>query len=176
MLNSAQFPIGKYQSKDFYTESEISSFIEDISNFPSVLKKLLATSPPDLLNKTYRKDGWTGFQLIHHCADSHMNSFIRFKLALTEDNPIIKPYKEDLWALTSDSDYALIEDSLAILTGLHKRWEILLKNLTRDDLNKTFFHPEQEKSITLKEAISQYSWHCRHHMGHLKIILNPIYR
>ena len=107
-------------------------------------------------------------QVVHHCADSHMNSFIRFKLALTEETPTIKPYYENLWAELSDTIQAPIQSSIALLEGLHQRWTILIKTLSTDDLNKQFRHPETDSFITLKTNIGIYSWHCMHHLAHIR--------
>lgn len=119
------------------------------------------------LDTTYRIDGWTIRQVIHHCADSHMNSFIRFKLALTEDNLVIKPYFEERWAELIDSKQMPITSSLNIIEGIHERWVILIKNLTSIDLKKTFIHPESGKRFYLDEIIGMYAWHSNHHLAQI---------
>jgi hypothetical protein len=124
-----------------------------------------------LLKNTYRENGWTGIQLIHHCADRHMNSFIRFKLALTEDNPTIKPYEEESWANTADGLDINLIPSLSLIEALHYRWTFLMRSLNQKQLDRTFYHPAQEKTITIKEAIHLYAWHSKHHLAHLKILL-----
>src|SRR5690606_10678567 len=115
---------------------------ETIRSFPSVLKTEIASIPQDLLDTPYRENGWTVRQVVHHCADSHMNAFIRFKLALTEDNPLIKPYNESLWAEHVDSKNLSLESSLSILTGLHERWYFILKNMDQADFKRIYTHPE----------------------------------
>jgi len=122
------------------------------------------------LDTAYRPGGWTVRQVVHHCADSHMNSFIRFKLALTEENPTIKPYHEDKWAEMADAKNLPIEPSLKILEGLHDRWAILIKSLSDQDLQKTFYHPANQKTITLATTIALYAWHSRHHLEHVKLV------
>lgn len=120
------------------------------------------------LQQTYRPNGWTIAQVVNECADSHMNSFVRFKLALTEDIPTIKPYFENLWAELPDSRNYPIEDALKILEGLHTKWVFLLKSLTDDELNKEFIHPDSSDKISLKTNIGIYAWHGEHHLAHIQ--------
>ncbi|WP_353959581.1 DinB family protein [Aequorivita aurantiaca] len=108
--------------------------------------------------------------MVHHFADSHINAFIRFKLALTEDNPCIKPYNEALWAEMSDSKTFPVEFSLSILKGLHCRWYVILKNMDDGMLKRKYTHPEHGTEFTLEEAIGMYAWHCNHHLTHIKLI------
>ena len=123
------------------------------------------------LKNKYRPDGWTIKQVVHHCADSHINSFVRFKLALTEDVPAIKPYFEDRWAELSDSLSNDISDSIQILNSLHNKWVLLLRSLTVEQLHREFFHPETNKKISLKENIGLYAWHCNHHLAHIQLAI-----
>jgi len=118
------------------------------------------------LQTPYRPDGWTVQQVVHHIADSHMNAYIRFKLALTENNPLIKPYDEKLWAELPDSNLTDINVSLDLIKALHKRWTNLLKQLDEKELNKEFLHPESGMK-KLKESISHYAWHGNHHLAHI---------
>ena len=106
---------------------------------------------------------------MHHCADSHVNSFCRFKLALSEETPVIKPYDESLWAELYDSKNAPIDLSLQLLDALHQRWIILLQSLTDEQWNKQFRHPEMEKLIDLKTNLAIYAWHCEHHLAHIML-------
>jgi uncharacterized damage-inducible protein DinB len=120
------------------------------------------------LQTPYRDGGWTVHQLVHHVADSHMNAYIRFKLGYTEDNPTIKPYEEALWAETADVKNLPINVSLTILHAVHQRWDVFLKSLTEEDLKqKTVFHPEHKKQITLWHLLGMYAWHSRHHTAHI---------
>jgi hypothetical protein len=115
----------------------------------------------------YREGGWTVHQLIHHLADSHMNAFIRFKLALTEENPVIKPYLEDKWSELADVSDVPINISITLLHALHHRWHRLLESMSVDDFRRTVFHPEKEKDITLWDMLLIYAWHGKHHVAHI---------
>ncbi len=167
-MENLRYPIGKYALPKQIDEDYIPNAIEQIETFPARLKKLLNNLPEDQLLWSYRSNGWTIKQLVHHCADSHMNSFIRFKLALTEDSPTIKPYHEDQWAELPDTVSTPIEESLKILEGLHARWTQLLKALSQEDLKKQFVHPEHGKRVSLSENIGLYAWHGNHHLAHIK--------
>jgi len=162
-----KYPIGHFPMPDLITNEIISLWIDDIASFPGRLRAIITGLSDDQLNLTYRPGGWTIRQVIHHCADSHMNSFIRFKLALTEDQPTIKPYYEDRWAELPDTKQMTVESSLKILEGLHERWTHLLRALTQTDYARTFYHPETKKTIRLDENIGIYAWHSNHHLAHI---------
>ena len=146
-------------------------WIQTISNFPKLLNELTQNLSTEQKNQTYREGGWTIKQVVHHCADSHMNSLVRFKLALTEDSPTIRPYFEDRWAELIDGKEDDLSDSLLLLTALHAKWTRLLNDLSEEDLNRNYIHPEHGKSISLLEAIGLYAWHCEHHLAHVKLAL-----
>jgi hypothetical protein len=166
-IEKLRFPIGKYTAPESYTNDILSNYINTISDFPEAIKKETAYLSDDQLDTPYRPGGWTIRQVVHHCADSHINSYTRFKLALTEDTPVIKPYQEDKWAELEDGRILPVIHSLNILEGLHFRWVILLKSLSYEDLKKTFIHPEGNRKIELVENISIYAWHCNHHLAHI---------
>ena len=166
-LEKLKYPIGNFTWPKEITDDDIERWISEIEAFPSLVGKEVAGLQPSELDWRYRPDGWTIRQVIHHCADSHFNSFVRFKLALTEDNPTIKPYEESLWAKLPDS-LGPIESSLSILEGLHKRWTILLRSLNTQSLAATYFHPEQNASRKLDGTIGLYAWHCNHHLAHVR--------
>ena len=170
-----KYPIGQFQEPAVISEELIDKWIQNIKDFPTLLIQEVNDLNEEILQKTYRPNGWTIKQVVHHCADSHMNSFIRFKLALTEENPTIKPYQENLWAELPDVLESSIYSSLQILEGLHNRWTQLLENLTEEDLNKSFQHPETGKKISLKLNIGIYSWHCRHHLAHIINAKNQLF-
>lgn len=166
-LEKLRFPIGHFVKPENYTKEILAKYIQTISEFPNKLKQETSHLTDAQLNTEYRPKGWTIRQVIHHCADSHMNSFIRFKLALTEDKPTIKPYFEDQWAELIDGKSLPITPSLNILEGLHQRWVNLLNSLTTEQLERTFIHPEHGQEISLKENIGVYAWHCEHHLAHI---------
>jgi hypothetical protein len=162
-----RYPIGQFIKPNQITKDIISIWIHDIASFPERLRIEVDGLSDEQLDTPYRPEGWTIRQVIHHCADSHMNSFIRFKLALTEDHPTIKPYFEDRWADLPDSKQITVDSSLKILEGLHERWVVLLNSLTEIELSRTFYHPENRQAIRLDENIGIYAWHCNHHLAHI---------
>ena len=166
-LDNLRFPIGHFTKPEKYTKAVLEQYIQTIADFPSKLKQEVAHLSNEQLETPYRPEGWTIRQVVHHCADSHMNSFIRFKLALTEDKPTIKPYFEDRWAELPDSKNMPIASSLQLLEGLHFRWTVLLKSLSDENLERKFIHPEHGNEIALKENIGVYAWHCEHHLAHI---------
>ncbi len=166
-IEQLRYPIGKFSVKRPISSEQVDSFIADIAALPEQLRKAVAGFSDEQLDTPYRPGGWTVRQVIHHLADSHINSMMRFKLALTEDKPVIKPYYEDRWAKLEDGNKAPVEMSLQLLEGLHQRWVILLKSLSPEDLDKTFVHPEQGKEVPLDINIALYSWHCNHHLAHI---------
>lgn len=168
-IDKLKFPIGRFIAPNIIDGETIARWIGIIDSFPGQLKQEVQELSQEALQKTYRPNGWSIRQIIHHCADSHMNSLIRFKLALTEDIPIIKPYAEDLWAELIDSKEFAINASINILEGLHLRWVVLLQNMTPSDLDKQFRHPESNEITNIKTNIGLYAWHCEHHLAHIKI-------
>lgn len=167
-LERLKYPIGTFIKPDVIDETIIKKWIDDIENFPKALATLTRGLTIEQRNWKYRPDGWTIKQVVHHCADSHMNSIIRFKLSLTENSPEIRPYWEGRWAELADSLDDNLGDSLTLLKGLHRKWVKLLKSLTKDDLKRDFIHPEYGKRFTLKENIGIYAWHSNHHLEHIK--------
>jgi len=165
---NSQFPIGEMPSIKAPTQAQLDEWIKNIEQFPTLLKKVTNGLTVEQLNWKYRPNGWMIKQVVHHCADSHMNSYIRFKLALTEETPNIKPYFEDKWAELFDSLDDNISDSIELITVLHKKWTKLLKGLTKEDLKKEFAHPEHGTLFNLAENIGIYSWHSLHHLEHIK--------
>ena len=167
-LEKLKFPVGEYKSNNNPTDDELSKWIKDIEEFPAKLEKLVTDISIEQLNWKYRPDGWKVKHVIHHCADSHMNSLIRFKLALTEETPTIRPYFEDKWAELDDSIDNNIEGSINLINGLHRKWGILIRSLTQVQLKLEFVHPEHGTKFSLTETIGTYSWHCNHHLSHIK--------
>ena len=169
-----QYPIGKYKEPEEITKEMYASYIDVIALFPGNIKLEIMTLNNEQLDTSYRKEGWTVRQLVHHVADSNINCFARIKFALTEDNPTIKPFVEEKWAELSDAKHISILPSLSILEGIHKRWAILLKGLEKQDWNRMFFHPDLNKSQTVAEAMAKYSWHCSHHLVQIKNLKNQM--
>jgi len=163
-----KFPIGKFIRPKEITNDHIQDWINEIELFPSRIYSLASDLTEVELNWRYRPGGWTIKQVVHHCADSHMNSFMRFKLSLTEDSPKIKSYFEDRWAELPDSTNSPISLSLNLIDALHSRWITLLKSLDSNDLKREFIHPENGLKITLAVNTGIYAWHSNHHLAHIK--------
>jgi hypothetical protein len=169
-LEQLQYPIGKFKKGLTYSQSEINKNIELFSSFPKQLESLVKDWDNKILAVTYRDGGWNGKQLINHLGDSHAQLLLRFKSALTDEIPEIKPYEEDKWANLYDSVTSPIEYSLQIINGVHARLSILYKVLNENDWQKTIYHPENKHTFTLAELLAMYVWHGQHHLAHLKII------
>jgi len=167
-LKALKYPTGEFKMPKKTTEKDIEAKIKTIADFPARLGKEVSAMKEDMLEYRHRLGGWTVRQIVHHCADSHMNAYVRTKLAYTEKNPTVKPYDESAWANTDDAGEAPVTWSLQLLEGLHKRWVMLLMELNASDLQRTYFHPEQKKKITLNHMLFLYAWHCEHHIAHIK--------
>jgi len=170
-MEKDRYPIGEFQCPDVISKENIQGWLEEIKTFPQRLKAVVENLSDEALASTYRENSWNVRQLVHHLVDSHMNSYIRFKLALTEDNPTIKPYAEDKWAELIDSTMP-IEISLTLLESLHLRWTFLLETLTDEMLKRTFNHPDSG-TTSLEKNIGIYAWHGNHHLAQ---ILNALKR
>ena len=166
MTTDPRYPIGKYEPKPF-SEDQKNKWLADILFLPEEIERAILNLDQAQLLTPYREGGWTVQQLVHHVADSHMNAYIRFKLAITEDNPTIKPYEEKAWALLADVSIVPINVSITLLHALHQRWYIAIKDLTNADWNKTVFHPEQKKEISVWFLLGLYAWHGKHHTAHI---------
>jgi hypothetical protein len=168
---SLRYPIGKADQQPFYHQpySEIAkqSLLRDIKMLPALIENAVINLDETQLHTPYRPGGWTIQQVVHHVADSHMNAYMRFKLALTEDNPIIKPYDEAAWAELSDSRFVPVNISFTLLHALHIRLHELMTHMEEADWSKTIFHPQQQRVLTLWNILATYSWHGRHHLAHI---------
>ena len=167
-IEKLKYPIGVYEPPAKISAELIGTWIHDIDAFPNRLSECIKRLNEDQFHWKYRPDGWTIKQVIHHCADSHMNGLIRLKLSLTEQDPTIKPYYEDRWAGLLDYEQGTVEDAIAFLILLHKRWVLLLRSLDVKQLQRSYYHPEYNKNFTLKTYIGNYAWHCNHHLAHIK--------
>jgi uncharacterized damage-inducible protein DinB len=161
-----RFPVGDFVIDPVVTDEKRRKWIAEMAQAPANLRAALAGLSDDQLDTRYREGGWTLRQVVHHLADAHINGFIRFKLALTEENPPIKTYEETLWAETIDGREAPVELSLKLLEALHERWVFLLDSLQESDFARSFSHPDRG-AMTIDKAIQLYAWHGIHHTGHI---------
>jgi uncharacterized damage-inducible protein DinB len=162
-----RYPIGKYEPQPFSIEQKV-EWLADLKFHPFLLENVVLNLDESQLQTPYREGGWTIHQLVHHIADSHINAYCRCKLALTEENPVIKPYDEKLWAEMNDVQKLPINISITLLHALHARWYETLKYVTDADWNnRTIFHPEQKKTIRLWNLVGMYAWHGKHHVAHI---------
>lgn len=164
-----RYPIGEFDCAEHISKEEIKAWIKEIRMFPMRLIEVVNHLSDEALEYTYREGSWTIRQIVHHIADSHMNAYIRFKLALTEENPTIKPYEEDKWAELPDSKLP-ITTSLKIIESLHERWVYLIENLMDEQLKRTFIHPDSG-IVSVEKNIGIYAWHGNHHIAHIKSAL-----
>jgi hypothetical protein len=161
-----RYPIGKYQPQPF-SEQQKQEWINDIRFLPLAIENAILNLDAAQLNTPYREGGWTVKQLVHHVADSHLNAYCRFKLGLTEDNPTIKPYQEKLWAELKDTQNLPVNVSITLLHALHLRLHEVLISITDEQFNRTVFHPEHKKEISLWYLLGMYAWHSKHHTAHI---------
>lgn len=171
-IENLRYPIGRFQLPDMKDPAHRKASVDELQHFPLKLRAAVTSLSPAVLNCPYREGGWTINQLVHHLADSHLNSYLRCKLALTEDQPIIKPYEEALWAELPDAMNEDILSSMLILDGIHRRWTNMYLNLSDTDWNRSFFHPEYERLISLEYNLAFYAWHGRHHLAHINALIN----
>jgi hypothetical protein len=165
-MTDLRHPTGKFKYEGPLTEEQKQKFLDDIEHTPSNLRAAVKGLSEKQLDTPYRPDGWTVRQVAHHVPDSHLNAYIRTKLALTEEEPTIKPYAEDRWAQLADTQATPVEVSLALLESLHDRWMRLLRSLQPEDWKRTFRHPELGV-MNLDKTLALYAWHGRHHVAHV---------
>ena len=165
-LNRLRYPIGRFSAPDEISAEQIKTYIKTIEESPVKYRKAVQDLNEEQLGTPYRSGGWTIRQVIHHVPDSHLNSYVRFKLGLTENKPTIKPYDEAKWAELDDSRDTPVEVSLTLLESLHKRWANLLRSMTEKDFQKTINHPERGE-MRLDKMLALYDWHCKHHLAHI---------
>ena len=164
-----RYPIGEFSLPDPVARDQVDAWIDDIAALPADLRRTVTPLTDAQLDTPYRPDGWTVRQVVHHLPDSHMNSLVRFKWALTEDRPTIKAYDEKGWAALPDSR-GPIAGSLDLLDALHRRWVSLLRGLSRVQLQREFVHPESGPA-TLAVTVGSYAWHGRHHLAHIERLM-----
>ena len=161
-----RYPVGRFDFRAGVSDYELPRLIDQIADLPSQLRAAVEGLSEEQLETPYREGGWTVRQVVHHLPDSHMNAYVRTRLALTEDEPTIKPYEEARWAELPDARSGPVELSLALLEGLHHRWVLLLRSLDRADFERTFRHPELG-TMKLDTVVGLYAWHGRHHLAHI---------
>src|SRR4051812_45493219 len=166
-VDALSYPIGRFVVPTTISAADRARYIEEIAAAPAALRAAVKGMSESKLNTEYRPGGWTVRQVVHHVPDSHLNAYIRMKLALTEDEPVIKPYDEARWAELADVPATPIETSLTLLECLHRRWVLLLRALGPKELSRRFRHPEHNRSIGLEEMLALYAWHGRHHVAHI---------
>jgi hypothetical protein len=166
-LEQLRYPIGKFEVPEIITNAQLKEWISVLEELPKRLELMVAPLTATQLETPYRPGGWTVRQLVHHISDSHHNSYIRFKWALTEDNPVIKPYDEKAWADLFDTRTAPIQLSLDHLKAVHAKLVYLLRGLSSEQLKRTFVHPDGNALSTLEENIGRYAWHSNHHFAHI---------
>jgi len=166
MTDDSRFPIGKFSRPAAVSAEDRTRFIDEIAAAPALLRKAVTGLSPQQLDTPYRDGGWTVRQVIHHVPDSHMNAFIRFKLALTETDPVIRPYDEGAWAQLNDAAETPVETSQTLLECLHSRWVVLLRGISSEAWKRRYVHPEMG-IVPLETALALYAWHGKHHTAHV---------
>ncbi|HEX8143986.1 MAG TPA: putative metal-dependent hydrolase [Pyrinomonadaceae bacterium] len=165
-MSDLSYPLGRFKIEHEPTDEERRQFIDQIAETPRRLREAVEGLSSEQLDTEYRPGGWTVRQVAHHLPDSHLNSYVRFKLALTEEEPLIKPYDEDRWARLEDTRLTPVATSLDLLEALHARWVVLLKSLSAEDFRRTFRHQELG-TVSLNKNVGLYAWHGRHHVAHI---------
>jgi hypothetical protein len=168
-----RYPIGTYEVPDFIGKDLVHKWTATIEETPIIVRQLVENLSLAELKYIYRPNGWTIAQVVHHMADSHLNAYVRFKLALTEDTPTIKPYEEAAWVQQADCKDEYLHHSLLLLEAIHSKWAIIIKSLTLADYHShSYFHPASHKTFILGEVLGMYDWHSKHHIEHIKQALS----
>jgi hypothetical protein len=167
-MNDPRFPIGRFHSPETISPEDRARFLETIAAAPLKYREAVAGLSTEQLDTPYREGGWTVRQVIHHVPDSHMNAYVRFKLALTENDPTVKPYDEAAWADLKDVSDTPVETSLSLLDFLHQRWVMLMRGMPEEDWKKRYIHPESNRPMVLDDVLAMYAWHCDHHLAHVR--------
>jgi hypothetical protein len=162
-----RYPIGRFRFPSESSGETRRQWIEEIATAPPQLRSAVIGLTTGQLDTPYREGGWTVRQVVHHVPDSHLNAYTRIKLALTEEQPTIKPYEEARWAELPDGRSGDIEPSLRLLENLHQRWLMLLRQLKPSDFDRQFRHPEHGRLFSVSETLALYAWHGRHHVAHI---------
>jgi hypothetical protein len=167
---TGQYPVGRFQAPKSLSPADRVHLIDSIASAPDRMREAATGLSPLELDTPYREGGWTARQVIHHVPESHMNAYIRFKLALTEDKPVVKPYDEAAWAKLNDIGQTPVELSLALMDSLHQRWVILMRGMSDAEWQRQFIQPEFGVSRTLELTLAVYAWHGDHHVAHVQSV------
>ncbi len=170
--DALRFPAGPFRPRASLSERERESLIQEIEALPSLLREVISELPPGALDQPYRPGGWTARQVVHHLADSHLHSYLRFKFGALEDAPRILAYDEAAWAELPDARQGEVEPSLRILEGLHARWAAFLRQLPGEAFQRVILHPEQGE-VRLAHNLQLYAWHGRHHLEQVRSVRGP---
>ncbi len=170
-IETLKYPIGKFEIQESMDQESRAEMISVIKSFPQKLTTVVMELNEEQLDTPYRPDGWTVRQVVHHSADSHVNSYIRFRWALTEDTPTIKAYDEKEWAELPDAKSAPIKFSLNLLKAIHARWTLLLERMSEEDYARQLAHPDWKENASLDVMLQLYSWHCSHHLAHITSLI-----
>ena len=165
-MSDLRYPVGEFQKRDKLSSAERREMIDQIAATPARLREAARGLDPQQLDTPYRDGGWTVRQVVHHLPDSHLNAYTRLKLALTEHEPVIKPYDEAAWAKLPDSQQVPIETSLVLLETVHERFVTILRAMSEQQFERKFTHPDHGL-MTLDWLVAMYAWHGRHHVGHV---------
>lgn len=167
MTQDPRYPIGRFQPPAAPDDAMMSRWLHDVEDFPAQLRSAISGLADAQLDTPYREGGWTVRQVVHHCADSHLNAYCRFKLALTEEHPTIKPYEEAMWAELPEARALPVASSLLLIDGLHARWSAMMIAMTPAQFARTFHHPDTHADLSLWRTLGLYAWHGRHHVAHI---------
>jgi uncharacterized damage-inducible protein DinB len=167
-----RYPIGEYSLPSTIRRAELDTWIAELEALPRNLRNAVEDLSEAQLDTRYRPGGWTIRQVVHHIADGHMSSYTRFRLALTEQTPTIKPFEETAWAELPDAKSGPIEPSLALVDGLHRRWVMLLRSLSDDDFKRRYRHPDRSELVQLDQTLGYFAWHSRHHVAQILTLRN----
>jgi uncharacterized damage-inducible protein DinB len=166
-MSDLRYPIGPFGVEGEITAARRDGWLNEIAEAPALLRSAVHGLSEAQFDTPYREGGWTVRQVVHHVPDSHLNAYLRFKLALTEENPTIRPYAEARWAELPDTAGTQVGVSLMLLEALHRRWIVLLRAMREADWSRTYVHPEHQNPFTLDRALALYAWHGRHHVAHI---------
>lgn len=170
-MEHLSYPIGKFSRPTEFNEAEVASWLETLRHAPLMIRSLVSKLSPEQLAHSYRPEGWSIRTIVHHLADMHMNAFLRCKLALSEDNPVVMAVPEKGFATLADACIG-VEDSLDILHGVHARWSVLFQSLSREQWDRGFVHPANQRVMSLHFTLAMYAWHTTHHIEHIKLAIS----